>query len=100
MFMLRVINDAISSDQGLRSMFDEWIYNLSDRASYIQHYVQIFGQETLNRFRARSYYSAPANYGVAFESGWDTCGQAILLGVDMAGLEKLIFERGDIVHVE
>ena len=100
MFMLRVIDSAISSDEGLRSMFDEWVYGLPDRASYSQHYVQVFGQETLNRFRARSYYSAPANYGVAFESGWDTYGQALLLGVDMTGLEKLISEKGELVDVK
>jgi glutaconate CoA-transferase subunit A len=100
MVMFNLINHAMATDEGLRSMFDEWIYTLPDRAAYIGHYVQVFGQDTLNRFRARSYYSAPADYGIAFESGWDANGRALLLGVDMAGLEKLIAERGEIVHVE
>jgi len=98
--MFSLINSAICSEEGLSSLFEEWIYNLPDRASYIQHYVQVFGQESLNRYRARSYYSAPANYGAAFDSGWDTNGLALGLGVDMAGLEQLIAQRGDLVHVE
>jgi glutaconate CoA-transferase subunit A len=98
--MLRVIEGALSSDEGISSMFDEWIYGLPDRASYIKHYIDVFGVETLNQFRARSYYSAPANYGVAFESGWDTYGKSIHLGVDMAGLEQLIVEKGDLADVK
>jgi len=98
--MLRVIEGAFASDEGLRSMFDEWIYGLPDRASYIKHYIDVFGVETLHRFQAKSYYSAPANYGVAFESGWDTYGKSIHLGVDMAGLEQLIVEKGDLVDVK
>ncbi|MEE9911633.1 MAG: hypothetical protein K4571_07900 [Deltaproteobacteria bacterium] len=100
MIMFNLITHASASDEGLRSLFDEWIYGLPTRAAYISHYIQVFGQEALDRFRARSYYSAPANYGIAFESGWDTNGLALQLGVDMAGLEKLISERGEIVHVE
>jgi glutaconate CoA-transferase subunit A len=100
MVMYSLIIKNICSEDGLKAMFDEWIYNLPDRASYIQHYVQVFGQDSLDRYRARSYYSAPANYGIAFESGWDTNGLALGLGVDMAGLERLIAEKGDLVHVE
>lgn len=98
--MLSVINAALSSPAGLAPMLDEWVYNLPDRAAYIRHYVQLFGQDALDRYKARSYYSAPANYGIAFESGWDTYGKAHALGVDMAGLEKLIAEKGEIVDVK
>ena len=90
----------ICSEGGLSTMFKEWIYNLPDRDAYIQHYVEVFGQESLNRYRARSYYSAPANYGIAFDSGWDSNGKALSLGVDMDGLERLIAEKGDIVDVD
>jgi glutaconate CoA-transferase subunit A len=98
--MFSLINSAICSEEGLSSIFDEWIYNLPDRASYIQHYVQVFGQDSLNRYRAKSYFSAPANYGAAFDSGWDANGLALGLGVDMDGLERLIAEKGDLIHVE
>ena len=98
--MFSLINSAICSEEGLSSIFDEWIYNLPDRASYIQHYVQVFGQDSLNRYQAKSYFSAPANYGTAFDSGWDAKGLALGLGVDMDGLERLIAEKGDLIHVE
>lgn len=98
--MYSLINSAFSCEEGLRSMFDEWIYGLPDRNAYMRHYIEVFGQETLNLYRARSYYSAPADYGVAFESGWDASGRSLDLGVDMEGLEKLIEEKGELVHVE
>lgn len=98
--MINLISAALSSEDRLGSMMDEWIYKLPDRAAYIQHYVQLFGQDTLNQFRAKSYYSAPANYGVAFESGWDIHGKSINLGVDMDGLEALIAKEGEIVNVK
>jgi len=98
--MLSLMTSAFSSDAGLASMFDEWVYGLPDRAAYIQHYVAVFGQRSLNRYVTKSYYSAPANYGVAFESGWDENGLALKLGVDMKGLEQLIVERGELVDVK
>ena len=100
MLMHGLIVKNIRSEAGLSAMFDEWIFNLPDRAAYIQHYVQVFGQASLNRYRTKSYFSAPANYGIAFESGWDTNGLALGLGVDMEGLERLIEENGDLIHVE
>src|SRR5450759_2784845 len=98
--MYSLINSAFSCEEGLRSMFDEWIYGLPDRNAYMRHYIEVFGQETLNLYRARSYYSAPADYGVAFESGWDASDRSLDLGVDMEGPEKLIEEKGELVHVE
>ena len=98
--MLSRLKEGFSSEELLGSMMDEWVYQPADRAEYIKHYIQIFGYDTLNRFKAKSYYSAPANYGVAFESGWDIHGQSISFGVDMAGLEKLIAEQGEIINVK
>jgi glutaconate CoA-transferase, subunit A len=98
--MFNLINAAICSEAGLASMFDEWVYGLPDRAAYIQHYVAVFGQHSLDRYNVKSYYSAPANYGVAFESGWDAHGLSLKLGVDMKGLERLIVEKGELVDVK
>lgn len=98
--MVNLINEAIASEDGLASLFDEWVYGLPDRAAYIQHYVAVFGQHSLNRYTAKSYYSAPANYGIAFESGWDQSGLALKLGVDMKGLEQLIEAKGELVNVD
>ncbi|MRR15479.1 MAG: CoA transferase subunit A [Deltaproteobacteria bacterium] len=97
--MFNLIHAAISSEAGLASMFDEWVYECPDRAAYIEHYVQVFGQRSLDSYNVKSYFSAPANYGVAFESGWDRNGISLKLGVDMKGLEKLIEEKGDLVDV-
>ena len=98
--MYSIINSAICSEAGLASIFDEWVYGLPDRAAYLRHYVEVFGMDMLTRYNAKSYYSAPANYGVAFESGWDANGLSHDLGVDMEGLEKLIEERGELVDVD
>ncbi len=98
--MYSIINNSYSTEQGLRSIFDEWIYNLPDRAAYIQHCIEVFGLDMFNRCRAKPYYSAPANYGVAYDSGWDPNGLSLELGVDIAGLEKLIAEKGELVDVE
>ncbi len=95
-----LILKSYDHEDGLKSIFDEWVYGLPDRNAYIQHYVQLFGQEALHRIRARAYYSAPANYVIAFESGWDPNGRACELGVDMAGLERLIEEKGEIVDAD
>ena len=97
MAMLSIINAAICSEAGLASIFDEWVYGCPDRAAYIGHYVRVFGQRSLDAVRARSYYSAPANYGIAFESDWDANGRSIKLGVDREGLERLIEEKGELV---
>lgn len=97
--MFSLINQAFKIDGGLDVFFDEWIYGLKDRSAYIQHYIEVFGQDMLNRYNARSYYSAPANYGIPFQSGWDINGISNDLGVDMEGLEKLIEEKGELVDV-
>jgi glutaconate CoA-transferase subunit A len=100
MAMNSLILDSFAGKEGVKSLLDEWVYSLPDRTAYLEHYVKVFGQASLDRIRAKSYYSAPANYGIAFESAWDPNGQAWELGVDMEGLERLIEEKGEIVDVE
>ena len=97
--MFSLLNQAFKKDGGMDAFFDEWIYSLPDRNAYIKHYVEIFGQPMLNRYNARAYYSAPANYGIPFQSGWDHNGISHDLGVDMEGLEKLIEEKGELADV-
>ncbi|OPY89836.1 MAG: Glutaconate CoA-transferase subunit A [Syntrophaceae bacterium PtaU1.Bin231] len=100
MAMVSMFLKSYAHEDGLRTIFDEWVYGLPDRAAYMDHYVKVFGQASLDRIRAKSYYSAPANYGIAFDSGWDPNGLAWELGVDMEGLERLIEEKGEIVDVD
>lgn len=99
MAMFSLLNQAFKQDGGMDAFFDEWVYGLPDRAAYIRHYIEVFGQSMLNRYSARSYYSAPADYGVPFRSCWDNNGISNDLGVDMEGLEKLIAEKGELIDV-
>jgi len=98
--MSSLITSSYAKEEGLKTLLDEWVYGLPDRSAYMDHYIKVFGQASLDRVRAKSYYSAPANYGIAFESGWDTNGLALELGVDMEGLERLIEQKGEIVDVD
>jgi glutaconate CoA-transferase subunit A len=98
--MFSLINQAFKAEDGLKNYFDEWVYGLPDRAAYMKHYVKIFGQQMLNNYQARSYHSAPANYGIPFQSGWDHNGISHDLGVDREGLEQLIEKKGELVDVK
>jgi glutaconate CoA-transferase subunit A len=100
MAMSSLILSSYEKDEGVKALFDEWVYSLPDRTAYLDHYVKVFGQASLDRIRAKPYYSAPANYGIAFESAWDPNGRAWELGVDMEELEGLIEEKGEIVSVD
>ncbi len=97
--MFNLFLNATCSENGLGTIFDEWIYGLPDRSAYIRHYIEVFGRESLERYLARPFYSAPANYGVAFDSGWNAAGVSLDLGVDRDGLERLIKEKGELVNV-
>ncbi|MFH2128732.1 MAG: CoA-transferase [bacterium] len=97
MVMLGVISRANTTEEGMKKWLEEWVFQLPDRASYMKHYIHVFGQETLNRFRARSYYSAPANYGIGPRSAWEEDGTSRQFGVDMDGLQQLIIEKGMLV---
>jgi len=44
---------------------------VSDRQTYLDHYMVKHGARMLNEIRAKAYYSAPANYGAAYTSCWD-----------------------------
>jgi glutaconate CoA-transferase subunit A len=85
---------AAASADGLKAWMEEWIYNCPDRASYIDHYIERFGSRALEELRAKPFYSAPANYGAAFNSRWDREGRERSLGVTRPQLEQLLQERG------
>ena len=50
MAMLGLISMHNSTDDGLKAWLDEWVHQLPDRAAYMQHYSEVFGQEILNHF--------------------------------------------------
>ncbi len=96
--MLGIFNYYNSMETGLADWITEWVHNLPDRTSYIQRYIETFGNRMLENYKARPYYSAPTNYGIAVRSLWDADGKNPGLNVDFETLEKLIIEQGDLVH--
>ena len=90
---------ANRSEEGFRAWMQEWVYDLPSRAAYLEHYVERFGKEFLDRIKARPYYSAPVNYGSAFTSMWDDEGKMLLFGMTMEEFENLLEERGLLIDV-
>jgi len=91
-----LFSSAAATAEGLAAWMDEWVYNCPTRASYINHYIQRFGSEALDELRAKPFYSAPANYGAAFDSHWDRDGRERSMGVTLPELEKILKERGKV----
>jgi glutaconate CoA-transferase subunit A len=73
---------------------DEWVYGCPDRQAYIDHYIASNGAGKLNAIRAKSYFSAPANYGSAFTSCWDNNERERTMGITLEEMEKILEERG------
>jgi len=96
--MLGTFSYYNAMDTGLANWTKEWVYDLPDRTSYLQHYIETYGNQMLERYRAKPYYSAPTNYGIANRSLWDGEGKSTGLNIDFETLEKLIIERGDLVN--
>jgi len=85
---------ADMTGDGLKAWMDEWVYGCKDREAYIRHYAEKFGADSLTGLRAKSYFSAPANYGSAFTSMWDEYGRERNMGVTLEEMEKIMKERG------
>jgi len=85
---------AAATEDGLKGWMDEWVYGCQDRAAYIDHYVEVFGNGSLDDLKAKPYYSAPANYGSAYTSAWDENGRERTMGVTLDELETIMEERG------
>ena len=78
----------------LKTWMDEWVYGCPDRQAYIDHYIASNGAGKLNAIRAKSYFSAPANYGSAFTSCWDNNERERTMGITLEEMEKILEERG------
>lgn len=93
-FMYGLFMVADSTADGLAAWMDEWVYGCENRAAYIDRYISKFGSTTLNKIKAKPYYSAPANYGAAFTSRWDREGREIFTGLTLPEMEAILRERG------
>jgi len=92
MYAMFFISDM--TGDGLKAWMDEWVYGCRNREAYIDHYLEKFGAGMLNDIRAKSYFSAPANYGSAFTSCWDLEDKERTLGITLEEMEKILEERG------
>jgi glutaconate CoA-transferase, subunit A len=79
---------------GLKVWMDEWIYGCTDRHAYLDHYMAKHGAEMLDAIRAKSYFSAPANYGAAYTSCWDNDNLERTMGITLKEMEKILEDRG------
>ncbi len=85
---------AAAGGDSLKEWMDEWIFSCPDRTAYLDHYIEKFGSDRLQKLVAKPLYSAPANYGAAFHSSWDENGKDRVTGMTMAEIENLLEERG------
>lgn len=58
------------SSLGMKKYLKKWVYDLPDHESYVEMLVQEYGQDSLDRLKARSLPGAPANYGSPLKSMW------------------------------
>lgn len=79
---------------GLKAWMDEWVYGCIDRHAYLDHYMVKHGAEMLDAIRAKSYFSAPANYGAAYTSCWDNDNLERTMGITFEEMEKILEDRG------
>ncbi len=89
-----ILVGGLLKEDGGKAMLDEWIYECADHDAYMQHYITAIGLKNLNALKARSYYSAPANYGSAFTSVWDEEGKERTMGITLTELEQIMKEKG------
>lgn len=93
-FMYALFTMSNGTGDGLKAWMDEWVYGCENRIAYIDHYIEKYGSNILNGIMAKSFYSAPANYGSAFTSRWDREGRERNMGLTLEEFERTLKERG------
>jgi glutaconate CoA-transferase subunit A len=54
--------EASGTVEGFEAFLKEWVYDLPDRAAYVQHYIDRFGYARFRSLQARFDYSYPVSY--------------------------------------
>ena len=85
---------AAARGDTLKEWMDEWIFGCPDRHAYVDHFVEKYGSDRLQKLVAKPLYSAPANYGSAFHTTWDQNNKDRATGMTMAEIENLLEEKG------
>jgi hypothetical protein len=57
-------NNTTSTLEGLEKFMNEWVYGVSNRREYIQHYIKKYGYHKLESLRPKPYLSTSVNYGL------------------------------------
>jgi len=94
MVMYSIFAHACGDEGRMNDWMNEWVYTPKDRMQYLEHYIQKFGIKSLQRIKARPFYSAPADYGAAFTSMWNEEGKERNMGVTIEELEQILREKG------
>lgn len=92
--MYSLFTAAAATGDGLEAWMAEWVYGCGDRQAYLDRYIEKFGRHMLDRIKAKSFPSAPVNYGSAFESMWDESGREIAMGLTLPEIEALMEDKG------
>ncbi len=61
-FIFKYIQES-KTVEGWQKFMDEWIYGVSDRAQYLEKYVNTFGMQKFLDLKARDISSSSVNYG-------------------------------------
>ncbi len=86
-----------TNPESLRAFMDEWVYGVEDRGEYIEHYVERFGFEALQKLRAKTRMSESVNFGAPWEGGWQN-GYNEYLDVNWDEFESVLKESGGVVR--
>jgi len=98
-YPFRVLFFVSAFDPGsANAWIQDWIYNVPDREAYIRQYVDRFGQDTLDAFRAKPFRSVPADYGSTFALEWDEQGYSKNMGLKMDEFIAMLDEKGVLIH--
>ncbi len=54
--------EASGTEEGFQAFLKEWVYDIPDRAAYIQHYIDRFGYAGFRKLQAKFDYGYPVSY--------------------------------------
>lgn len=91
---MAVMGAGLLSEEGSKAWLKEWVYQCPNHKAYMKRYISMFGTEAVDGIKAKSYYSAPANYGAAYTSVWDENHLERMMGVSLEELEEIMKEKG------
>ena len=89
---------STGAKESMDAWMDEWIFGMTDRQEYIQHYRELYGDETLDALKAQPLPSTPADYGFTFSRPWDSQGYSRQLDMNMAEFTDMLKEKGVLIN--